>query len=125
LFETRFNGRVGGLAVRIALEQHLSSLFDDSVLAVIEKESCVGRSNREQADQNRLRIIDEADAPLSIPPQSWRDGQGYETGFGQEVTATLSFRTTGVRRGLPDFFFPRGLLMPMVRHLSPYFNIRY
>jgi hypothetical protein len=100
-------------------------LFDDGVLSVIDQGSCVGRSNREQANQNRLRIIDEADAALSIPPQSWRDGQGYETGFGQEVTTTLSLRTTGVRRGLPDFFVPRGLLMPMVRHLSLYFNVRY
>jgi hypothetical protein len=64
--ETRFNRHVGGLPARIALEQHLSGWFDNGALSVIEKESSVGRSNREQADMNRLRIIDEADAALRI-----------------------------------------------------------
>jgi TetR/AcrR family transcriptional repressor of nem operon len=62
--ETRFNRHVGGLPAGIALEQHLSGWFDNGALSVIEKESSVGRSNREQADKNRLRIIDEADAAL-------------------------------------------------------------
>jgi TetR/AcrR family transcriptional regulator, transcriptional repressor for nem operon len=39
-------------------------LLSNGIFPVIEKESSVGRSNRDQADRNRLRIIDEADAAL-------------------------------------------------------------